>query len=226
MFSTKSWLEVPFLKHPKTINDKLIDILLLLPGCMSRYKNLSGSYAEDKLSEENEREEVESNALAILSQLKEWWCEYTEIADEDYEKDDLSEYQHMTCQPRISLHGGIEIENKYHDNNRNIGFKPTFAASYHAASMIIYSILALASSANTPQKTEFYESFLTLHAAQILSTAAALMAGVSVSDTNLVMVFPLKTVYSRAVQAGQRMFARELLSAWGRKRALEGICDS
>lgn len=209
IFATYPWSTVPFAIHPKTINDRLIDILLLIPGCLSIYNQITSTSGLDIQHEPTLRLELEFRASSQLECLHDWWQEYADGVAIQSGKDASLLY---------GL-GGETHPSKPNEPYFADAFTAACAASYHAANIILYSMLSFTSS-----QPYYYGSAIESHTSEILAACSYMIAHGSCSAGTLMMVFPLKIVCHWALEEPARQSAFEFLELWGRMKGVEGIC--
>jgi hypothetical protein len=209
IFATRPWCTIPFAVHPKTVTDRLVDILLLIPGCLSLYNQINYISGLDIQKEQRIRLQLELEATSQLQDLHAWWEEYTEGEDKQGGKEPSSLY---------GL-GGRKDPCGPNDPYFRDAFTAACTASYHAANVILYSMLSFTSS-----QPHSYDPFIESHTSYILAAASYLMTNSSYGATTLVMAFPLKIVWRWALVELERQSAYEILQLWGQKKGFSRIC--
>lgn len=204
-FATPPWTTVPFELNPKTTFDRLLDILLLIPGCLSFQNEIRHIFTLDTPEGHKLRLELELMVSGLLDRLQDWWQEYIE---------------EVAATTGGLLYGlgamdAAESERPYFPD----AFAAACTATYHAGNIALKAILA-----STLSHPRGYDSQIGLHANLILASSSYLIANSSSSAGTVMMVFPLKTICHSGRNELQRQSAFELLEMWGGKSGIQGIC--
>jgi hypothetical protein len=155
------------------------------------------------------RLKLESEATSQLQGLHTWWQGYIEGEAKQGGKDASLLY---------GL-GGAKDPCKPNDPYFPDAFTAACTASYHAANVILYSILSF-----TSLQLHSYDCLIELNSSYILAAASYLTTSGSYGAATLVMVFPLKVVWRWALIELERQFAFKTLQLWGQKKGLGRIC--
>ena len=203
-FSRQPWTTVPFEVHPKTAYDRLLDILLLIPGCLSLENQIESTSDLHSLEDQKLRLDLELSALSLLGCLQDWWHEYVR--------------EHTGRGRDANLFGGPEpfsmsIEPYFPD-----AFAATCTALYHASVIILYALLTFCSG-----EADVYDPQIAWHSGQILGSCTYLMANRFSSASTVMMVFPLKIMCRSSRNELQRQEAYEILELWGQSKGIQGI---
>ena len=216
VFASEPWTTIPFSLHPKVPIDKLMDVLLQLPGCASLFKNMTVSEGQDPLRPESIRVELFDRAQGILSQLDQFWMQH---------KLDIDPYYHRRVHANSSLReeGSPSIGDTLGAFSRGLlfrdSFRATFTAMYDSAN--IQALRYISATSSAPEK---YHQRMTAHAASILASVAYHEAQGPFSGGTFSMIFPVKTVCLVSPSEEQRSSAREALFRWGDNRGVNDIC--
>lgn len=203
-FALPPWTTVPFGVHPKITYDKLLDILLLIPGCSSIKNRIQRLSSLDKSEEQKLRLELDLSASSLLQRLRNWWQEY---ADEQAKSGrDANSFGKL--QP-------ISMSNvPYFPDD----FAAACTASYHTANIMLYSLLASCSG-----EASVHDAQIEWHSSHILESCSYMMANQTSSAGTVMMLFPLKIMWRSARNELQRQAAFEILEMWGRKKGIPAI---
>ena len=216
VFASEPWTTIPFSLHPKVPIDKLIDVLLQLPGCTPLFNNMTVSQGQDPWRSESIRVELFDRAQGILSQLDQFWTQH---------KLDIDPYYHRRVHANFSLReeGSPSIGDTLGASSGGLpfrdSFRATFTAMYDAANICALRYLSATSSA--PEK--YYQRMMA-HAASILASVAYHEAQGPSSGGTFSMVFPVKIACLMSPSEEQRSSAREALFRWGSNRGVNDIC--
>ncbi|KAH0543888.1 hypothetical protein FGG08_001789 [Glutinoglossum americanum] len=215
IFASDPWNSVPFSLHPKSILDKLVDILLRLPDCLARRNQMRALRVPNPRESEAIRTELETRVLLLVSRLDGWWQQYEEEAVGEDGEGWL--YRQTPSQEHLEA----SEEGQY--SPKAITYRSTSTAAilslYHAANIIAYRLLSVVS-----LLSRVYEWRIVSHADYVLSSAGFQSSGGSSGYDVLLMVFPLKVVCLLTENEQQRRCAQEMLEQLGQKRGLDGIC--
>jgi hypothetical protein len=204
-FALQPWTTVPFAVYPKTAYDKLIDILLLIPGCMSLENQLEHLSDLHSIEDHKLRIQLELSASSLLSRLQDWWKEYV--------------LEQASLGRDANLFGGPEPFSMLSKPYFPDAFAASCTASYHASIILLYGLLTFCSG-----EADAYETQIGWHSGQILGSCTYLMANHTSSASTVAMVFPLKIMCRFSRNELQRQAAYEVLSMWGQKKGIKGIC--
>src|SRR6266480_4593992 len=83
IFASDPWNSIPFSLHPKSMLDKLVDILLQLPDCLARRNQWRTLRVQNPHESEAIRTELKTRVLLLVSRLDDWWRQYEEEAVEE-----------------------------------------------------------------------------------------------------------------------------------------------
>jgi Fungal specific transcription factor domain len=193
--------------------DKLVDILLQLPGCKARHNQMKALEIQNPRKSEAIRTELRAVVLSLVSRLGDWWLKYEE---ETFTEDGKGSLYQQT-QPQE--HFETDEQNQYSPNTATHLNTSTsaMASLYHSANILAHRLLSL-----TSPPPHFHEQHIASHSNHILS--AAKLQNSDKGQGALLMVFPLKVVCSVAHDEQQRMCAQEMLEQLGQKMGLDGIC--
>lgn len=215
VFASEVWTTIPFALHPKAPIDKLVDILLQLPGCTPLFNNITKPHDQASLALESAKVDLFNRAEPILLQLDDFWTEHKSDVDPDYDR--RVHFNSSQGEEDFSSTEGILIL------PRGVPFRDTFAATftalYDSANIIALIYASVASS--TPEK---YKQRILLHATSILASVAYHEAQGPSSGGSFAMIFPVKIVYFMSPSEVQRDSAREALFRWGANRGLNDLC--
>ena len=203
-FALPPWTTLPFQVHPKTSYDKLLDILLLIPGCLSLKNQIDLISDIDGFKYQNMRYKLELSASSLLTRLQDWWQEYAPDQARPGRYANLFGPDPFLTPSEPSLPDA---------------FAAACTASYHASVIMIYALRTFCSS-----KADAYDPQIGWHSGQILRSCAYLIANRSSSAMTVMMVFPLKIMCRFSRNELQRQEAYEILEMWGQKKGIQGIC--
>ena len=206
IFATHTWRTVPFAVHPKTVIDRLVDILLSIPGCLLLYNQIDSKFS---LEDQTIRLELMSAASSQLQRLDNWWQEFAESVAGQSE-----EYKSLQHPPKEAADSSSSRESFPQD-----AFIAACTALYHSVNIVLYSLLLYASFQACP-----YASAIRSRTGLVLSIASHLIAHGSSSAGRLMMVFPLKVVCRWALDDIARQSAVSMLKQWGEQNGIDGIC--
>jgi hypothetical protein len=209
VFATHPWTTVPFEVHPKTVYDRIVDILLLIPGCLLLYKQINQVSGLDIMQEHKLRLELELTATSLMQRIRDWWEELVEFTARQTGKDTILLY---------GL-GGPKNPSRSNEPYFLDAFTACITASYHTGNIMLYALLSFASS-----QTHIYDSEIESHASQILLSVEYLIKSSSCTAGTLMMVFPLKIMCHCCQNEFQKQYAFEILEMWGQKKGIDGIC--
>lgn len=205
-FALPPWDTVPYEIHPKQSYDKLLDILLLIPGCMSLQNKIRAIIGLNFPEELEMRLELESLSLSYSQRLDHWWGEYAQ------EQARLGRNAHKFGDVQASY---ILGSGPYYPD----AFAAACTASYHAAHIIICTLLEFCSG-----QTIKYDAKVEYHSNHILASSLYLITNRSPSSGTLMMVFPLKIICRCSHSQQHVQLAFETLERLGHKKGLTGIC--
>jgi hypothetical protein len=199
------WINGPFALHPKTNNDRLIDIFLQVPGCLSQYTFILRNPRLDPVSKAENITALNLTANLLVTRLQDWWLEYIEkISGEPYH-----------TLPSLDDGGpGVYMPPKIEYRTPSTA---AFMGFYHAIYLILYGVLSFAS---TSGETIFNNSCISSHADQILAAAEFLFINGPRSDdaVMVVSIFPLEMVRRWAFDPRQSQCAGDILTMWKRSK--------
>lgn len=206
LFATHPWNTVPFEVNPKVAYDKLLDLLLLIPSCLSFLNRTIRTWGLDITKDQDMRLELESLVSSILRRLQEWWQEYAEEhASHGRDANSFGEPQPSS----------VSTE-PYYPNS----FDAACTAQYHAATMVLCALLTFCS-----YGTQTYEAQIEWHSSRILASCSYMMMNRTSSAGTIMMVYPLKIMCRCSLNQLQRRTAFEILGRWGQKKGIHGICS-
>jgi hypothetical protein len=205
--ASEEWTTVPFLVHPKTVNDKLIDILLRIPAYIATKAELLSKYYVEPYQNASGRlaewANWEKGAGRLIYQLEEWWSEFNAQC--------LDENLCAASEKQYSWSQGSADDPSTGIKGHRSGLSAAFTATYHAGNIILLSILS------RPEAID-------PHVIGIMSVAQLLLnLGDSPSEATLMMVFPLRVASNYACLETQKSLAGELLGKWGSSKGVDGI---
>lgn len=208
VFATDPWSTVPFALHPKKVTDKLIDILLLIPGCLSLCNQLYGcSGLNIELGQEMQLE-LESRASTLLQRLHIWWLEYIK---------DIARRSGKEASLLYGLGGG-KCPSKPKEPYYLDTFTAACTASYHAAKIVLYSMVSFTSS-----QPQCYDSYIESHTGEVLAAATYVIRNDSSVVGTLMIISPLKIVCRWALDDLERQSALKTLELWGNNKGINGL---
>ena len=202
IFASDSWITIPFSVYPKSTFDKLVDILLQLPGCSASLNQMKALEIQNPRKSESIKTELRERVMLLVSRLDDWWQEYEEGSFSENDKGSIFQ----------------EIPSHKHSGaaHSNISTSP-MTSLYHSANILAYRLLSLVS-----PPLNLYEQAIMSHSDHVLSAAKSLnSAG---GQGALLMVFPLKVLCAVARDEQQKALGLEALEQLGKKRGLDGIC--
>ncbi|KAH0548214.1 hypothetical protein GP486_008070 [Trichoglossum hirsutum] len=207
VFASDPWISIPFSLYPKSTLDKLIDILLQLPGCLARRNQMKALKVQNPHESEVIRVELKRRVLSLVSRLDEWLRQHeeelVEVGSESWQKhSEAGEENQDSLKATVPSSPSVVPINSL----------------YHAANILAYRLLTVISSSH------LYEWRITSHGNCVVSLAGNQSFNDSGGHGSLLMVFPLKVVCRLTRDEEQRNRAREMLEQLGRERGLDGIC--
>jgi hypothetical protein len=206
LFATYPWDTVPFEVNPKIAYDKLLDILLLIPGCLSVVNQIKGIYSLDITEAHELRIKLESSVSTLLRRLQEWWWEYAE--------------EHASHGRDANSFGEPQSSSTSNEPYYPNAFAAACTASYHAAMIVLYAMHTFCS-----YEAHTYEAQIEWHSSRILVSCSYMMMNRTSSAGTVMMVFPLKSMCRCSQNQLQKQAAFEILGKWGEKKGIHGICS-
>lgn len=182
-----------------------MDILLLLPSCLALEDQINHITGLDSTAEQNLLLELELLAFSLQKRLDDWWLEYVDVQSRNGESAGLF------GQPQ---HTSTTREPYFPDASSS-----ATTSSYHAARIILYTILLFCSGEESAYDTE-----IELHSGLILASCSYMIAKSTSSAGTLMMVFPLKIMCLSSRNKLQKQAAFDILAQWGEKKGTLGIC--
>ncbi|RFU36251.1 hypothetical protein B7463_g107, partial [Scytalidium lignicola] len=213
VFASERWCTVPFLLHPKTPYDRLVDLLLQLPGYLPIRNAMRSLQKDDPVKSDALARCLTNSVQHLLSQLDDLWQEQMPQIDPDYDVrfKALSSHvlnPHTSNQPLPYTTPFQNSTNAY------------FASMYDAGNIIALGCLAAASP--TPQ---IYKDKMIVHGASILNSAGYHQSQGCYNGGSFSMIFPVKLVCLLSPSEALRAMAQKSLLIWGSGRGLLDIVE-
>lgn len=215
-FASEDWCRIPFKTNGKTPFDKIVDILLQIPGTQVLRQKMGSLRKSNESCSEPLRKTLEDQASQLLSRLARFWQENSEVINASYNHGrffEASGFEH-------------DAEDWVIEESKPGHFYDTFAATNIAlydATCVLTNALAV-EAMPISVSTKPYKRKIAIHCASILSIAACLESKGPSSGGSLIMVFPIKTVCRATPCYSQRKQATDALERWGASRGIDGLC--
>lgn len=209
IFANEEWLTVPFSDRPKTVFDRIIDVLIRLPLCAPHL----GSSFLSKNSPVGSRPEsiLDMELKRLKDELDMLWYDLRMKAsshgwDGDFFQGKFGfDFNH----PTSTTDRGTEKD----------AFTSAIIALYNTARIIVLSLFA---QIRTPLILS--DEQITVHSASILH-AAEFLHEHDIGCAYIRLLLPLKVVGLLSPETTHRERARTLLETWRQRSGMKGICE-
>lgn len=205
-FATHPWDTVPFEVYPKLTYDRLLDILFLIPRCLSLDSRIKKIRGADIIEEKKLRLELVSICATLLRRLQGWWQgDYVqEQAALGRDANSFGDPDPVSTSP-----------DPYFPN----AFAAASTASYHAGKIVLYTFLTLYDG-----ETYMCQPEIEWHSRRILASCSYMIRNQVPSSGTIMMVYPLKIMWRCCRDPLYTHAAFEILENWGAKKGILGIC--
>ena len=217
IFATEEWLVIPFAQRSKTVDDRVVDVLTVMPETILS----SGITSTSPTSSNAHRHgfEFSSQATSFITELEALWPDVDALLTSaglsyqgfvPYAGDDIQLSRMWRCTPTGFDYPDLATA--------------TTIAFYHLAWTLI-----LASVCDSGVGRQRYESLIMAHCASILAVATFVDGHNNGSVYNsgcsyLRMVFPLRIICLISPSLMQRQSAWYRLERWRTVKGMGGIC--
>lgn len=187
--TSKAWMTIPFQMSSKNLWDEIVDILLLLPDCLSLSREFSERQGQEPTGEEDR---LRTSVLELIAALDHWFLKYP------YAGNALRRPYQDSDTRKITSHYDVAT---------------ALVAVYNAAYVIAYSLLLLVS---PPESHWGLNSRRQLYAQAVLSADAHINSSCITipGGGSLLMAFALKILGVWAPLSQQRDYAIRKLQNW------------
>ncbi|MCJ1395549.1 hypothetical protein MMC18_008435 [Xylographa bjoerkii] len=217
IFATEEWLTIPFAQRSKTLDDRVVDVLTVMPETLLS-SGITGISATSSTAYEHGFE-FSYQASSFISQLEALWPEVealltpTELNYDDFEpstRDDLQLSRMWRCTPTGFNYPDL--------------LTATTIAFYHLAWILILSPIC-----GSEFGRQRYADLIMAHCASILAVATFVDGNNNGSVYHsgcsyLRRVFPLRIICLISPSLMQRESARYRLERWRTDKGMGGIC--
>lgn len=237
IFANEAWLTIPFQSRPKSVFDKVIDIITIISSIQSRLDETRAAKdsSEAKLQLLLLREEV----TRIKEQLDQWW---------DKELREASQTQgwqgdHYRGVPGFDFdYDCLNLEPTFTDSGMTVPYQgksdgsghpidpPTgpvirfYAESRATAFYNTARILTLSTLNELDARPARFEEQMQAHSESILCVARFLTS-MDIGYAYVRLVLPLSLVATMSPLETQKIRAREVMSEWRMKGGVAGLCE-
>lgn len=238
IFATEDWRTIPFQGRPKSVFDRVIDVITIISTILYR---LEATRSTKDLAEANtQRLLLRAETAKIKEQLDQWWDKelreasqthgwngdyYRGVPGFDFDYDCLKSEPTPTDDGMTFQQSEKGIATWYDiappPPGRNVRFyaESRATAFYNTARMLTLSIL---NELDAPPVR--FEEQMEAHSESILSVAT-FMTRLDIGYAYVRLVLPLTLVYQLSPLDTQKIRAKEILSKWKMKGGVGGICD-
>ncbi|MCJ1414003.1 hypothetical protein MMC32_000328 [Xylographa parallela] len=217
IFATEQWFTIPFAKRSKTVDDRVVDVLTVMPETLLS-SGITGTSATSSTAYEHGFE-FSSQAMSFISQLEALWPEVEALLTSaglnyegfaPYAGDDVQLVRMWRCTPTGFNYPDLPTA--------------TTIAFYHLAWTLILSPVC-----GSEAGRQRYGSLIMAHCASILAVATFVDGNNNGSVYNsgcsyLRMVFPLRIICLISPSLMQRQSAWYRLERWRTVKGMGGIC--
>jgi hypothetical protein len=206
LLATSEWCTVPFVRHPKTPFDRLVDILLQLPSIFSDHLVITS-----KDSTVSDRQgfiaDHQNKINGLLTELENFGEENKSYLQPLYSKCFWKSGNPLTFNTEdLPLFDST--------------FQATVAAYYHAANLCCLRYLGAVLGGHD------YEEQMNIHAILVISCAGFHKAVGAYSGGTFNMIFPLKIACMMSPCPRVKNYATEVLRLWEEQRGCQNMCST
>ena len=212
-FASEEWCTVPFEQQAKRPFDRLVDILLQLPGTHLLRNEMRSARQNNDDDYEKICQRVVDKADQLSSRMAGFWDEYGQMLSPDY--------QHARYHETSDFQA--DAEDWVLEETSPPNFDDPFAASIialHSAGNILANALTWEATSDDPFLNK---QAIVIYAESILSAVTYHERTGTSSGGTLAMIFPMKTVCRVTPCADQRRRAGAALQRWGERRGIDGL---
>ena len=226
IFSSKEWLTIPFQGRPKSVFDKVIDVITIISAILFR---LDATWSTKDMSEAiAERLLLRAQTLKIKEQLDQYWDKelrdasqlhgwsgdyYRGVPGFDFDND------YLKLEPTPTDDEITASQSPPPRNNGCFYAESMATAFYNTARMLTLSIL---NELDAPPIR--FEEQMQAHSESILCVAT-LMTHLNIGYAFVRLVLPLSLVWQLSPLETQKTKAMQILSQWKMKGGVGGLCE-
>jgi hypothetical protein len=237
IFATEEWLTIPFQCRPKSVFDKVIDVITKISSMISRLE--ARQFKEDSPEAEIQRILVKKEATKTKEQLDQWWDKELRDASRthgwngdhfrgvpgfDFDYDCLQPKTSFTKGPMMIQYSDKSIGTEY-PTAQPTGHEVKFygesraTAFYSTARILILSILN-----DLGSPPSLFKEQMEAHCESILSVATFLTR-FDIGYAYVRLMLPLTLVSRLSLLSSQKERAQLVLQSWSQKGGVAGLCE-